>query len=170
MHVRLLTVCVVAIAGLTPIAAIAGPMVNLGGVKWPDLVVSDLQTSQGNPGTTVVVFDQISFTVKEMCGAKVSKPYHVALKIAAIQGGAPLYSIVVNANPLAANGTQTWSLQLGKVFPATSYVRVDADSNNEIGKDVEGNNYAQLNPGTTPFPYGSTYCKPHKIGVVPQKP
>ena len=170
MTVRLFIAAAAVTAVFAPVA-IAGPIITLAGVKWPDLVVADLQVSQAKPGLTQAVFDTVSFTVKEACGAKVAKAYHVALKIAASQSGAPLYTVTLAANPLPANGSQTWSLPLGKSFASSSYVRVDADSNNEIGEDVEGNNYAQLNPNVAPFPQNSkTYCKPHAIGVVKPQP
>ena len=169
MRLRLFIASALTFAVLVP-AAMAGPII-MHGVKWPDLVVSDLKVFQAQNGLSQTVFDHVSFTVQEACGVKVTKSYHIALKIAASQGAPPLYTTTLLANPLPANGSQSWSIALaGKSFPTTSYVRVDADSNNEIGEDVEGNNYQQL-PGAAPFPQNSqTYCKPHKVGVVAPKP
>ncbi len=171
MSVRKLIAFGAAVSIFAPMAVMAGPIVMLGSVKYPDLIVSDLQVAQTAPGITQAFIDHVSFTVKEGCGVKVAKSFHVALKIAATQGGASLFATTVVANPLPANGSQSWSIPLTKAVPLTSYVRVDADSQNEVVEDVEGNNYQQLNPNLSPFPQNSaTYCKPHKISPITPKP
>ena len=149
-------------------SAAAGPLITLPSIKWPDLIVSNLQIT---PSWTPVI-GQVTFTVKEACGVKIAKPFHVALTIAAAPGGSPLFATTVVANPLPANGSQTWTIPLtAKAIPIKSFARVEADSQNEIVEDVETNNYQQLNPNVAPFPQnGATYCKPHKLTPVTPQP
>jgi hypothetical protein len=171
MRLHILSVSVAAVALLAPMAATASPLV-LGSIKYPDLIVSDLQAVQTAPGITQAFIDHVSFTVKEACGVKATKAFHVALKVAATPNGPSLFATTVAANPLPANGSQSWSIPLtGKAVPLNSFVRVDADSNNEVVEDVETNNYQQLNPNMAPFPQNSaTYCKPHKISPITPQP
>jgi hypothetical protein len=167
MRLRLFLVSAAIGATLIP-AAIAGPTVYPPSVKWPDLIVSNLQVVQ----SWTPVIKEVTFTVKEACGVAIAKPFHVALTIAPKQGAAPTYSSTLSANALPANGSQTWTIPLvAKQLPLTSFVRVDADPNNEVLEDVETNNYQQLNPNMAPFPQNAaTYCKPHKIGIIQPKP
>lgn len=171
MRLQILTaLSTAAIAVALPTAKAGLPLINMT-VKLPDLIVTDLQVTQTAPGIAVAFIDHVSFTVKEACGVKVTKPFHVAVKIAATQGAAPLFTTTVVANPLPANGSQSWSIPVTGKLPLNSYVRVDTDSQNEIVEDVETNNYAQLNPNTAPFPQnGKTYCQPHKVGPITPKP